>query len=65
MQQLGHIKINGKNIQVLGRNTKFGLSLKIRKESKHLGYFFENESTYLNMNRLLISKLERGFTINI
>ncbi len=65
MQDLGHIKINGKNILVLYRPIKYGIELRIRKISKTEGKYLKDESEYLKTQIGLIKKLKEGKIIKI
>ena len=65
MQDLGYIKINGKNILVLYRSIKYGIELRIRKNSKTEGKYLKNESEYLKTQIGLIKKLKEGKIIKI
>ena len=65
MQNLGYIKIDGKNILVLYRATKYGIELRIRKKSKTEGKYLKDESEYLKTQIGLIKKLKEGLIIKI
>ena len=65
MQNLGYIKFKNEIISILYRPTKYGISLKIRKNSKIRGNFLKNESDFLKDNPNIVKRLIEGKIIKI
>lgn len=65
MQDIAYVDVNNEIVYVLCRRTKYGVSLKRRRPSKHDGVFLKDESVYLSDNLGLFSDLKLGKVIKL
>lgn len=65
MQDLRYVKIGKEEINVLYRSTKYGRSIKIRKDGASKGKFLEDESEFLKNHPNLIKDLIDGKVVKL
>lgn len=62
MQDLAHLRIDGRVLLVLRRKRKCGISIRLRR-SGGLGIFLEDESIFLSESKPHLNRLMAGETL--
>ncbi len=65
MQDLAQIPMEGGNIPVLRRPTRFGVMLKIRRGGTPSGVLLTDEAAYLREKPEMLKALLEGYTIKL